>query len=364
MTNKKSDKILWTCTLALVLFGLVMVASAGVSFSKLRFGDEYLLLRRQVFFGLLPGLVIFYLAQRINYRFWKKISTWLFLLSLVFLALVFIEGFGSTLKGASRWLDLGPLSFQPSEFAKLSLIFYLAAWLETKEGQFKNLLETLAPFLVIISVLGFLVIMQPDLGTLGVMAMIALVMYFSAGAPLNQIFGIIIAGLVSFFILAKAAPYRMNRLLSFMNPSLDPQGIGYQVKQALIAIGSGGILGVGLGHSRQKFNYLPEPVGDSIFAIIGEELGIIGTVSVVLLFLAFAMRGFKIAKNAPDFFSRMAAIGITSWIVLQAFINIAAITSLIPLTGVPLPFISYGGTSLVFTMFAAGVLLNISKYSK
>lgn len=176
--------------------------------------------------------------------------------------------------------------------------------------------------------------------------------------------GTFLAGIIGLAILIKIEPYRLNRFLVFLNPEIDPRGIGYQINQALLAIGSGGIFGLGLGHSRQKFNYLPEPIGDSIFAVLGEELGIIGALSLVLLFVILAVRGFKIAKNAPDDFGRLLAVGITSWIIFQAFINIAAITAIIPLTGIPLPFISYGGTSLIFLLAGVGILLNISKQAK
>jgi cell division protein FtsW len=202
------------------------------------------------------------------------------------------------------------------------------------------------------------------MGTLGVIVMSMLIMFFSSGSRLSHLFWMVVAGISSLFILIKIEPYRLNRLLIFMNPDLDPRGIGYHINQALLAVGSGGILGLGLGHSRQKFYYLPEPVGDSIFAVIGEELGLIGALALVILFLTFALRGFKIAKNSLDDFGKLLGIGITSWIIFQAFINISAIIAIIPLTGVPLPFISYGGTSIVFLLAGVGILLNISKQAK
>jgi cell division protein FtsW len=220
------------------------------------------------------------------------------------------------------------------------------------------------PFLGILALAGFLIIHQPDTGTLGVIILIAISMFFVSGASLTHIFGIFVAGIVGLIGLIMVAPYRLNRFLVFLNSDHDPQGVGYQVNQALLAMGSGGLFGLGLGHSRQKFNYLPEPVGDSIFAIIGEELGLIGASIVVFLFVLLALRIIKIAKGAPDDFAKIVAVGIASWVTFQAFVNIAAITAMMPLTGIPLPFISYGGTSFVFLMAAMGILLNISKQSK
>jgi len=364
-TQAKYDRILIFTVFALLIFGLIMIASAGVVYSQSRFGDQYHFFKRQLLFGILPGLFACYLCQKIDYHYWKKISVPLFFISLVGLVLVFVPGLGNKLYGASRWLQLGPVSFQPSEMAKLGIIIYLAAWLESRGGyRIRDFFEGFVPFIGIMAVIGFLIIKQPDMGTLGVIISTMLIMFFSSGSRLSHLFWMAIAGLSAFFILIKIEPYRFNRLMIFLNPDLDPRGIGYHINQALLAVGSGGILGLGLGHSRQKFYYLPEPVGDSIFAIIGEELGIIGAVLLVSLFLMFALRGFKISKNSPDDFGKLLGIGITSWVVVQAFINISAITAIIPLTGVPLPFISYGGTSIVFLMAGIGILLNISKQAR
>lgn len=247
---------------------------------------------------------------------------------------------------------------------KLSLILYLAAWLESRGERIKDFFEGLAPFVMIISLISFLLIKQPDMGTLGVIILIAISMFFVSGSKISHILAMGAAGLGLLFVLIKTESYRMSRFLVFLHPEFDPQGVGYQINQALLAIGSGGLFGVGLGHSIQKFNYLPEPVGDSIFAIIGEELGFVGAIVLIIFFVILAMRGLKIAKNAPDTFSRLVAAGIVSWIFFQAFINIAAISGVVPLTGIPLPFISYGGTSIIFLMIGAGILLNISKHAK
>ena len=358
--NNKPDQILITTVFALLVFGLVMLSSAGVAISQ-RFGDSYYFFKHQLFFGVLPGLLLMYIAQKIDYHFWKKFAFPFFVLNLFFLILVFIPGLGLNFQGASRWIKLGPFSFQPSEMLKLTMILYLAAWLEAKREKGKDLFEGFLPFLAIIGTVGFLIIKQPDMGTLGSIVLISMAVYFMSGARWQHLGAMLGLGTLAFLALVKFESYRMSRLLVFMHPELDPRGIGYQINQALLAIGSGGIFGLGLGHSRQKFNYLPEPVGDSIFAIIAEEIGLIGAAAMIILFVIFAMRGLKIAKSAPDTFGKLVAAGITSWVVFQALMNIAAISGIVPLTGVTLPFISYGGTSLVFLMIGVGILLNISK---
>ncbi len=362
--NKSVDRALLLVVLLLVLIGLIMIASAGVAYSQTRFGDQYFFLKRQLL-GVVIGLVFLYIFSKIDYRFWKRISIPLFFFSLILLILVLIPGMGTKVYGASRWLKLGPFSFQPAETIKLAIIVYLSAWLESR-GRKKtaDLSEGLLPFVGIMGVVSFLIIKQPDIGTLGLIGLVAISIYFFSGARIKHILLLLLGALVSVVVLIKLSPYRMNRFLVFLNPELDPKGSGYQINQALLAIGSGGIFGLGLGHSRQKFNYLPEPVGDSIFAVIGEELGLVGAGLIILLFVFLAMRGLRIAKKTPDKFGQMLAVGITMWIILQAFINIGAITGLIPLTGIPLPFISYGGTSIVFLMAGVGILLNISKQIK
>lgn len=362
-SSKKSDRILLYTTFALLVFGLIMIASAGIAYSRSHFGDSYFFFKRQAL-GVFIGLIVLYFTQKINYNFWKKISFPLFVLSIFLLILVFIPGVGSKIYGASRWIQLGSFSFQPAEMLKLSLIIYLAAWLESRGERIRDFFEGLVPFLTIVALISFLLIKQPDVGTLGVVILIAISMFFVSGSKISHMLLMASGGLAALLILIKMESYRMNRLLVFLHPELDPRGIGYQINQALLAIGSGGILGVGLGHSLQKFNYLPEPVGDSIFAIIGEELGLIGCVVLIALFVTVAIRGLKIAKQARDIFAKLAATGIATWVFFQALINISAIIGLIPLTGIPLPFISYGGTSIIFLMAGIGILLNISKQTK
>lgn len=365
MQTKFGDKTLLIVVSTLLIFGLVMIASAGVVYGETRFADPYHFFKRQLMYGVLPGLFVMYLLQKIDYHFWKKVAVPAFLVSVVFLLLVFVPGVGSNIYGASRWIQLGPFSFQPSEMAKLATIIYLAAWLESRgSNKIKDIFEGMLPFLGIMGLIGFLIMKQPDTGTLGVIVLTSFAIFFVSGARIKHLFSMGMLGMFALWILVKIEPYRFNRILAFLDPGADPKGIGYQINQALLAVGSGGIFGVGLGHSRQKFNYLPEPVGDSIFAVIGEEVGIMGATILVSLFVVLAMRGIKIAKNSPDMFGKLMATGITMWIIMQAFINIGANIALIPLTGIPLPFISYGGTSLLFLMAAIGILLNISKQSK
>lgn len=362
---KQIDKTLLTIIFILAVFGLIMISSASVLYSKTRFGDANYFLSHQFFYGFIPGILALYIFSRIDYHLWRKLAVPFFFITIVALILVFIPNVGKNIYGASRWINLGPISFQPSEMAKLSTILYLAAWLVGRgKDRIRDIYEGMLPFLGILATMGFLIIKQPDTGTLGVVVLIAIAMFFVSGANLSHIWGIFLGAGVALAGLIAVAPYRLNRMLVFLNPEHDPKGVGYQITQALLAVGSGGIFGVGLGHSRQKFNYLPEPVGDSIFAIVSEELGMIGTSIIVLLFIAFAFRGLKIAKNAPDDFGKIVAVGIVSWVIFQAFVNISAILAIIPLTGIPLPFISYGGTSFVFLMVAMGILLNISKQSK
>jgi len=359
----KVDRVLLTTVVVLLGIGLLMIASAGVLYGRTRFDDAYYFFKQQLF-GLSVGMIFLFLCSYIDYRVWKRFVTPIFILALILLILVFVPGFGTSVYGASRWIELGPISFQPSEVMKLAMILYLSAWLSGKgKKRTADFIEGFVPFLAILSLVGFLIIKQPDTGTLGLIFLTSLSIFFASGANIRHIFSLFFAGLFALFVLIKMAPYRMQRFLVFMNPEHDPQGFGYQMTQALLAIGSGGFFGLGLGQSRQKFNYLPEPVTDSIFAVLGEEMGFFGASIIVILFLLFAWRGLHIASSAPDAFGKLMAVGIVSWVIFQALINMCAISGLIPLTGIPLPFISYGGTSLAVLLAAIGILLNISKHS-
>lgn len=357
------SRSLFFSVLALVVIGLVTIASAGVFYGETRFGDDYFFLKRQ-FLGVGIGLIALFAFQQLDYHVWRRLAFPLFVATVLALIAVLIPGVGDRVYGASRWLSIGPFSFQPSEMAKFSFVLYLAAWFSRKERKLVgDFLEDLVPFLVVLGVVGFLIMKQPDTGTFGLIFLMAVSVYFIAGAKISHLFGLFVSGLAMLALLIKLAPYRLQRFMVFMNPDFDPKGAGYQINQALIAIGSGGLFGLGLGLSRQKFNYLPEPVTDSIFAIFSEEWGFFVSVLLIGLFVFIAWQGLRIARLAPDDFGRYAAAGIVSWVIFQAFINIAAATALIPLTGIPLPFVSYGGTSIVFLMAAMGILIRIGKDS-
>ncbi|MDD3006748.1 MAG: putative lipid II flippase FtsW [Candidatus Pacebacteria bacterium] len=357
------DKILIFDVLLLVLFGLVMISSASVVMSYKEVGNQYYYLVHQFFYGLVPGVILACVFSRIDYRKFKK-SAPLFLFATLFLLLiVFVPGLGLDIRDTRSWITVAGMSFQPSELAKLTLIIYLAAWLEERKKKLNDFSQGFVPFIMIIVLVAIPLIKQPDVGTLVAVCAIAGTMYFIAGAGITYILMMIAGGIVGVMTLIKIAPYRMNRLTTFLHPELDPLGIGYQINQSLLALGSGGLFGLGLGHSRQKFNYLPEPIGDSIFAVAGEELGLLGLIFLIILFMVFATRGLAIARSAKDDFGKYIAVGITAWVTFQAILNIGAITSLLPLTGIPLPFVSYGGSALMSLLAGVGVLLSVSRYS-
>lgn len=360
---QKPDYTLALVVFALVVFGLVMISSASSVLSYEKFGkDNEYLIRQLISLGI--GLVVWLIFQSIDYHYYRKVAPPLLFITLGLLILVFVPGVGSTWRGVHRWIGVGSLAFQPSEVAKLTLILYLSAWFERMGKDIIDFKKGFLPFALLVGFLGVLLIKQPDLGTLTVIAGIAVAIYFVAGAKLSHLFlGALSIALV-FWGLIKIAPYRIARILAFLNPENDPLGIAYHIRNALIAIGSGGFLGLGFGQSRQKHLYLPEVHTDSIFAIISEELGFLRAIFLLAAFAYLAYRGYKVAQKAPDKFGRLIATGITTWFVFQAFINIAGIIGLLPFTGVPLPFISFGGTSLVINLASTGILLNISKYCK
>jgi len=360
----KPDYILMTIIGIIIVFGLTMLSSASAAMAYQKFQDSYHFLKRQIIIGLIPGLILFFLFFNIDYRKWKKISLPLLVFSLLLLIAVFLPFIGFSHGGSRRWISLGGFVFQPSELMKLTLLLYLAALFEKRLENIKNFSYGFLPFLILLGIISLLIILQPDIGTLFIIAITATIIFFAAG---GRFLHLAFLGLMSFSTLAvliKIAPYRMARFTVFLNPEIDPRGIGYHINQALLAIGSGGIFGLGLGNSRQKFLYLPEVSGDSIFAVIAEELGFIFTTGLIILFVILTLRGFKIAKKSPDVFGKLVAVGITSWFVFQAFINIGAMLGLLPLTGLPLPFVSYGGSAMVVSLMAFGILMNISKQTR
>ncbi len=362
--RKQPDYFLFGIIVGLVILGLVILSSVSAPFSQEKFGDTFYYLKHQIIFGLLPGLILGYLAYRLKLSFLKKWAPLMLLLNIIVLAGVFMPIIGSHLGGAARWVGLGTFSFQPSEFLKLTFILYLASWLTARNENINNKQDfsrTFFSFGLILAIIGILLYLQPNVSTLSIIIFIALVMYFAAKTPLWHTLLMFFLGGGGLFVLIKIAPYRLSRLAVFLNPETDPMGIGYQLKQALISVGSGGLGGVGLGMGTQKWGLLPEPMADSIFAVFAEELGLIGTVFLVLCFLLFLWRGIKTAKETRDKFSQLTVLGIVVWITIQSFVNMGAMIGLLPLTGIPLPFISYGGSALMAELVAMGVLLNISK---
>ncbi len=310
------------------------------------------------------GLGFFFLTAKIKYNFWKKISFPIFILSLLILVLLFLPRFGVESKGATRWLEFGDFSFQPSEFVKLGFIVYLSAWLSKRKKQANSLSKTIFPFLAINAFLAVLFLLQPDMGGLMVVLGCNGILLFLTGTKMRYLTVIGILGIVLFLCFTLFSPYRLPRLKAYLSPGEDPLTSGYQIRQALIGIGSGGIVGKGYGQSFQKTGYLPEVIGDSIFVVLVEEMGLIAGIILVFSYLVLFFRGMRIAKKAPDDFSALLTVGISFLIIYQAFINIAAISGLIPLTGITLPLISYGGSSYVIVLLSLGILFNISCFSK
>ncbi len=365
MATKKLqlDYRLLTTILLLLGLGLLFLYSASTVISYSKFENSGYYFRHQLLYGAVIGLFAMYVCSKIDYHKWQKLAPFALFASFVMLVLVLLPGIGLQVGNARRWIILGPITMQPAELAKLALIFYLASWMDRRDDVIKDFSAGLVPcLLIIVSILG-LVLLEPDIGTMLAISAIAASMLFLGGSRLKHLGWLFVAGIGSLLIMIKLEPYRLARITTFLNPDFDPSGIGYQINQAMLAIGSAGLFGHGYGQSRQKYNFLPEVMGDSIFAVVVEELGFVRTVLVILLFLYLALRGIKIAKGAPDTFGKMLALGIISWITFQAFINIGAIIGLLPLTGIPLPFISYGSTAMIVTLSGMGILLNISKYS-
>ncbi len=355
----RTDPVLLAVTIGLVVFGLVMVYSASAGLTAVVNEDVASKFVRQSLFALV-GAAGMLTAARVRYQFLGKLSWWLFIATLVFLAGVLV--FGSSVNGARRWIVIGSNQFQPSEVLKFAVALLLASWFGELAGRSREFVRGLLAFVAITLVAVTLVLLEPDMGTAMIGAVTGFAGSVAAGARWRHLALLSLPAIVSAGALIKLAPYRLARLETFLDPlgALQPDAATYQVKQALIALSSGGLWGMGLGESQQKFSFLPEPYTDSILAVIGEELGFIGCSIVVIAFIVLVWRGFAVARHAPDRFGSLLATGITAGICFQALVNIAAVTSSIPFTGVPLPLISFGGTSEVMTLISIGVLLNIS----
>jgi cell division protein FtsW len=355
-------------------FSFLFFACLSASASLQRFGNTNYYFFHQLLFGLLPAIILGFVGYKISLGFLKKWSFWLVLLNLLTLFLVFLPMIGTKIGGASRWVGVGGVALQPSEFLKITAILYLSAWIAARLTQtnasdwksmtrngYHNIVYILLPFLIFLSVIAVALYLQRDASTMGIITLTLLALYFSAKTPLWHTLLIIAAGVSFLLLMVKFEPYRLNRWLIFLHPNADPLGIGYQLRQSLISLGSGGIFGQGLGMSTQKFGFLPQAMSDSIFAIIGEELGIVGGIVLIAIFISFFLLGLRIAKKTNDNFAKMTAIGIVVWITLQAFVNMASVAGIFPLAGIPLPFFSVGGSHLAVEIFGVGLLLNISK---
>lgn len=359
------DYVLAISVFVLLAVGLIMMYSVSPVLSHKLLGSVS---RNYYFVGQLGsiavGMLAWVLFSQVHYSYWKKWAKPMLTLAAIMLVALLVPALSFSKNGATRWLQLGPVTFQPAEFLKLALVLYLAKWFEQRGEAIRSFWDGLMPFTILLAISSFVVVvMQRDMGTMLVVAAAAVSMYFVAGARLSHFGGLLAAGLAASWLAIIAFPHRLARLTTFLDPGKDASGAGYHINQALIAIGSGGFLGLGLGKSIQLYGYLPEAANDSIFAIIAEEFGFVGSFMVLGLFALLAYRGFKVAELAPDQFARLTAVGISAWMLSQAVINVAAMLSLVPLTGIPLPFISYGGSSLLLSLAAAGILLNISKYT-
>ena len=363
-SSKPLDKVFLSIVLILSFAGLFIFSSAALGVLAEDIQSFIFIVLKQLVFGLTLGLIAMYIVSNINYKNWQRYSLYIFIASAVTSLLVFAPGIGIESLGARRWVNLGFMTFQPAEFLKLGFIIYFAAWLSSKKDHLDSLKEIALPAIAIIAVPMAILIAQPDHGTLLSIMCAAIAMYLVAGGKIKNFLLIILLGFVALAITIYFKPYALTRIETFLDPFADPLGAGYQIRQALIAIGSGGVSGRGFGQSIQKFGFLPETAGDSIFAVFSEEFGFLGASAIVLLFLALALRGFRIVRRAPDNFSRLMVLGIVILIASQSFINMGAMLGIIPLTGVPLIFISHGGTALLFALIEVGIVLNVSRWAQ
>ncbi len=358
---------LFILTLILSIIGLIMVSSSSISVGEKYFNDPYWFIRRQIIWWVI-SFVFFILASKINYRYYRKFSNFMILISIALLALVFIPGFGIEINGYRRWLNFWFFSIQPSEFVKIALIIFFCDNLERKYKDNERIRDIIFPSFFALCVVAVLISLEPDLGTMVVIGLVVFIILFAGGVRLKHLFGLGFIGTVATVGYLFSGEYRRERLFAFIDRILalingngEIGGVNFQVSQSLIALGSGNLTGIGLGNSVQKYSYLPEAHTDFIFAIIGEELGLIGTIFIVILFILFMFFGIRVCIKTKDYFGRIMAVGLTSVIIVPAMINICVVIGLVPVTGLTLPFISFGGSSLLVSMIAVGMLLNISR---
>lgn len=361
-TPKSIDTILLTLVFILVIGGFFIFTSAslgllargGASFGSVAFS--------QFFFGIVGGTVALIITSNIFYRNWRQYAFYIYVATALFTLAVFIPGLGMSHGGATRWIDLGITTIQPSELFKIGFVVYVATLLSGTHKQIETWRYGVLPFVGVITTTGLIMLALPDTDTFIIMTMAGIAMFLTAGAKFKHIAALGLAGMVLLTIVAFSRPYIMERIETFLNPSADELGSSYQINQSLIAIGSGGWFGRGYGQSIQKFEYLPEPIGDSVFAVYAEEFGFLGSCVLIIVLSIFTFRGFKIATHSPDLFGMLLVVGFMTIVVTQAFLNIAAMAGIAPLSGLPLPFISHGGTALLTTLAMLGIVLNVSKY--
>lgn len=363
-TKEKYLKLLFIFTLILIGIGILGLINASSIIGLERYHDFYYFVKKQLLQGILGGLILGFVVSKINYHFWKKTSLLLLIINIILVGLCFVSPFKSPVNSAYRWLKLGPISLQPSEFLKVTYILFFSSVLASSDLKLRKKIFS-APFITYLISLGLIVIIlakQPSTGTSLILGLSSLAMYFSAGLTWKQFLLIVLLGSLFLGFLIIKSPYRLERIMAYLEPTADPLGKGYQSIQSLIGIGSGGLFGVGIGKSVQKFNYLPESHTDAIFSILAEELGFVGSLFIISMFLLFITVGLGLAQETSDLYGRLIIIGIISGIGFQAFINIAAITKVFPLTGIPLPFISYGSSAFVTNLLGLGIITNIAKH--
>lgn len=360
----KVDKPFLTATLILVVAGFFIFSSASLGLLARDTGNYSSVTFSQTVLGLFLGSIAMMVASRLDFKLWKKNAFYLLVGAIILNILVLIPHIGFEHGGARRWFVLGGVSFQPSEVLKLAFVVYFAAWAAGMRDKMKTFKQGFLPLLVLFGITGGLLLLQPDTDTFMMIVVAGIAMYLAAGGKWRNVIVLAIAGVLCVGILAATRPYVKARIETFLNPAANSQGSSYQLQQSLIAIGSGGLTGRGFGQSVQKFNFLPEPIGDSIFAVQSEEFGFLGSTALILLFVVFANRGLKIASRVPDAFGRLVVVGIVIMVTAQAFVNIGAMLGVLPLSGITLPFVSHGGTSLFITLAEVGIVLSISKTQK
>ncbi|HUF54356.1 MAG TPA: putative lipid II flippase FtsW [Dehalococcoidia bacterium] len=355
------DYHLLVATVMLLIAGLLAVYTSSFAVAYHEYGDpNYFILRQALFTGL--GMVALVFFMKVDYNRLRSWSAPMLLVALVGLVLV-LSPLGSEVNGAKRWLIFGPISVQPSEFAKLAVLVYISAWLASRGKEINQFTIGFVPFVLLLSVVAALVVSEPDMGTTVMIVLVACTLFFVAGAPITHLALLLGAGATASYFMIGAREYQLDRLTGFLSAESDPQGLGFQIIQLAVALGSGGPLGIGWAESRQKHLYLPGAHTDGVFAILGEELGFIGLIGVLALFAFFLYRALRVTLKTNDDFGMLLGVGIISWIAFQTLINIAGVTRTIPLTGIPLPFLSYGGSALISLMAGVGILLNVSRYT-